>query len=275
MAYNNRKLLDIVNGQGYLLQEAVEHLVRRGDRQQVGAWSMVSREHYWEHANRQQSGYVDLIIDSDEFVGVVECKRYAQETPWIFLCPKSAPPEMGYSSLHWAYRSQHDDIGTGFDKFLHRPGSYVANFCVVDGQAKEKPMLERVAGNLFYSVEALAAQYMSLPNLQGGASVFLPIIITTAQLYVCKYDNKEIDPVSGTLQLDHAQFETVPFIRFHKVFTNTDIDLDSIERFSEIEERQSQTVIVVQAGSLARFLSECKDLRLPRHVHRWPWHKQV
>ncbi|MCC6454457.1 MAG: hypothetical protein IT328_05900 [Caldilineaceae bacterium] len=273
MPYDNKALIGVVNSQGYLLQQAVEHIVRTGNGTQINQWNVVSSEHYWENTDREQSGYIDLLIRyaSDGIMGVVECKRYAEETPWIFLCPDDEPADVRYSSLYWAHKTRQFGNKMGFYEFVYCPTSRAAKFCIVRGQAKEKPMLERIAGELLYSVEALAKQYSSLPNIPSGSSIFVPIIVTTAQLYICKYDQQNIEPESGTLNLDHAQFEKVPFIRFHKVFTNTDVDLNSIEQFSEIEKRQSQTVMVVQINSLSEFLSSRHNLTSPGGVMRMPW----
>lgn len=274
MAYDDAKLLDIVNGQGYLLQQTIEQQVRSRPKSVYGDsdWRVLSSEHYWQHPTVERRGYIDLVIEHHNgIVGVVECKRVGEDTPWIFLCPKDESNETMLSAMNWGYVDRgHVNNRKGLSDFNHKPPSSQVRFCVVPGQANDRAMLERVAGDLLYAVEALAAQHISIPASTSGGICFLPIIVTTAQLHVCTYDPQTIDPAKGELSPSNATFAKAPYIRFHKVFTETDVDLSSVESLGAIEKKQRQTVMVVQASALSEFLSECDAPTVPKHS-KWPW----
>jgi hypothetical protein len=66
-----------------------------------------------------------------------------------------------------------------------------------------------------------------------GHHVFIPIIVTTAHLKVCKFDPKDVDLETGEIPFAKATLTDVPFLNY--VFALT-------ERFQDFESRKSKHV---------------------------------
>jgi hypothetical protein len=84
-----------------------------------------------------------------------------------------------------------------------------------------------------------------------------PVVVTNASLSICRFDPGNIRIEDGTLDVAHAQIETVPFIRFRKtlatVFPNRQLnDLRAANRARE------RTIFVVTAAHIAAFLKGWK-----------------
>ena len=89
--------------------------------------------------------------------------------------------------------------------------------------------------------------------------VYLPVIVTTAALKVCAYDNPALDLPTGTLKT--ATFEDGEFTRFRKQVGATPTALSDAK--SPVEARvvanaKESTVFVVSVNHLNRFLDYFK-----------------
>jgi len=128
------------------------------------------------------------------------------------------------------------------------PASFVSSFGVVPGQNdKDRPSLEKTSSDLVNSVESFAMGYPHQVT-GNGAARYVPMIVTNADLFVCKMDISEVDLVHGKLERGHGEFTAVPYVRFQKSFGTIFSD-------EAAHDWDQKTVLVVQAASLTTLLA--------------------
>lgn len=242
----------IVNASGFLFQLRVEHEVRAKELHH--RWSVLANEHPWHDVSSGSSGYIDLVLSKVNVRLVIECKR-SRDAKWVFLVPKGEPsgklvrcmkinsPSLG--EFKWVWENAYVE-----------PETYLSSFCAVRGSGEgQAPMLERLCQNLLDSLESLAIEEIQLAcrDTYGHTYVYVPLVVTNADLQICEFDTKEISLDDGTIDL--AEFEAVPFIRFHKSLaakSNPHLTLNTIQQANYDKRR---TVLVVQASYLSQLLS--------------------
>jgi len=76
-------------------------------------------------------------------------------------------------------------------------------------------MLERIAAELVEATKALATEeYYLKKDEKFYLNVFYPIIVTTAELKICKFDPNNVSTKDG--EIDNCEFENVLFLRLRK-----------------------------------------------------------
>jgi len=135
-----------------------------------------------------------------------------------------------------------------------------SSFCVIRGSGEnDEPMLERVAGKLMRSIENLASEELLLCPIFEDAWLYIPVIVTTAELILCEYDPRKADLVSGEIKENDCDFRSVDFLRFQKsLFTSLSmmnkIKFDKIADLKKSNEASQRTVFIVHASGLIEFL---------------------
>lgn len=261
-------LKKLVNKSGFPLQIGLENEFNKVSNET--GWRVFSIEHAWKNEDTGSSGFIDLVIENQAKYSkiVIECKR-VQDTNWIFLIPEnSTNKENGakqwLSASNWQGKSGADYFDW-FDGAI-LPLSYESQYCVVQGQDNDRPLLERLASILVETTEAFAKENYLYPRRNfdmtpGFLCLYLNMIVTTADLKVCRYNPDNISLVNG--KLDQMGFETVPFIRFRKQLSNKKIELN--EKATPILgnpflhnayiEAKKNTVFVVHSTELISFLN--------------------
>lgn len=245
----------LVNASGFMLQMAVEHAVETS--QNSHGFAIEGREHPWHHA--ELSGFIDLIFGRGTIRLVCECKR-SRDANWVFLVEHN-DPEASRARLRWIHSRKSQRL-SGWDDFPLTTRSPEALFCVVRGQGEnDTPLLERVASRLIMSVEALSDEEERLRDAaeeRDSSRVYIPMIVTTAQLWVYRYRPDAIDLSNG--MVDSGQAEEVPCVRFRKAFTTSaDVSPSTqgempYQRFRRISREQERTVLVVNSAALPGML---------------------
>jgi hypothetical protein len=156
----------IVDSSGFAFQLAVERFVGAAE----SPFTVLTTEHAWTHPRTGDRGFADIVLaDAKGTRLVVECKR-ARGGRWVFLRPdergvllrhRLAPSAVEKSEqviMHWtAVDSTRNAIGT--DQVPFRPPSAYSAFCIPQGFSEgQKPMLERLAGELVLATEAIAGR---------------------------------------------------------------------------------------------------------------------
>jgi hypothetical protein len=268
MGGTDKSLLDIVNASGFLFQLRVEHELQTSyNRHQ---WQIVGREHRWVHPKSGAEGFIDLLLNAGRERMVLECKR-VREANWVFLAWEGSMEAVERARLLWTYRGRGLQAMAAWDELAARPESLESPFCVVRGQGeKGTPMLERLAGILLSSLEALAQQELQLPPEHSYENVYIPLIVTAAELRVCRFSLEEIDLKTGQLPEDEAEFLTVPFLRFRKGLATNLVPKERPKNLEEANQESERTVFIVQAQELAGFLQQFQLGPLDIH-DGWPW----
>ena len=258
-------LRDLANASGFVLQLGLEHQIRqtRADH----GWDILSREHPWSSGS--SSGFVDLIIGQGIVRLVIECKR-PRDGAWLFLAPAGAPPTRRFR-CQWAQGSRDKSDLVGWDEFLLAPDSPEADVCIIRGTGeKDRSLLERIVGGLIESFAPLALEELNTLAWVDGYNELLhvPVIVTTAKLYLCRYDPQDLHLEDGTL--GSASFEPVPFVRFRKSLAHSQSPYASIVDIGAIARDKERSVLIVNPTELAPLL-KVLDVKPRGGFQRAPW----
>jgi hypothetical protein len=143
-------------------------------------------------------------------------------------------------------------------RFKAKSSSPEAGFCVIRGQDKDsKPMMERIASDLVDAAESIALEeikYEKPGNLFEFLRICSPVIVTTAEIIVCKFDPSEISIENG--EISNAQFETVPLVRFRKSLTTELPSSLNPRNLAEAIKAKERTVFIVNASNFVSILNK-------------------
>jgi hypothetical protein len=249
-------LTRLVNQSGFPLQLAVEQVVQA----QAGpsGWSVLYREHGWRHPDGQ-SGFIDLVLE-DQYgssVLVVECKRVL-EADWLFLETTPAVPPTLRTRLWATNTPNHGREHSGYFDALAKPESTESMYCVVAGQdAKARPMLERIAGEVASATESLAFEEQSLIKKRGyGLRMYVSVVVTTARLHVSQFDPNDIALETG--EAHAVTHREIPWIRFRKQLSSdfAVTPQNAAWDFSELALAKEKQLFVVQIQAFASFMKQ-------------------
>lgn len=84
--------------------------------------------------------------------------------------------------------------------------------------------------------------------------IAVPVIVTTTDLHVCRFDPGSVSPEKGEIAKGAAQFEKVAAMRYRKSF-----DVEShpgANGIGALEQYAQRSVSIVTAGHLADWLEE-------------------
>jgi len=261
--------LSIVNASGFAFQLSLTELVRASAHKHQ--WDVTTTEHGWQDGATPR--FIDFVLSRSWVRLVVECKR-PQSANWVFLVPdpkrrRRAEPSASFRALYLRNHDTKDGtVGVcGLTNMHQWPVSWESAHCALLGHAKgERPMLDRLAAELVRSAEAVAAQSWGLDSLRQVrgynapvpvVSGYLPVIVTTAQLRVCRFDPEVVPLDTGHLPADGAEFEVVPYVRYRKSFDAPTIAHgDQRHDIGELEAAAQRSVVVVNALHFIDWLTQ-------------------
>ena len=226
----HEEILKQLNKSGYPFQLRVEQEVVA--TYQDHGWLLAGREQPWSTPDGG-SGFIDIVLAHNHFTTyrlVLECKRIKgddqRQLNWIFLLPGGTSRTTSSSCLEvegngdrtssppaWNDMRIWEDVRVS-------PESYQAEFCVLPSDEQRKsPILESLAVECLRSVSGLANEEVNV--MSKGYAQYLrlfitPVIVTNADLAVCRFDPNSIKIEDGTLDASNTEIEIVPFIRFRK-----------------------------------------------------------
>jgi len=263
-----KKLTSIVNASGFVFQLAVERHVKKS--MEKHRWSILGREYPWHEPKADESGFIDLILGRGSERIIMECKR-TRDAQWVFLLSDKREEFVSRILCQWLEgMKRRPDMELyllwGYHDFIAHPQSAEAAFCTVRGSGeREKPMLERIAGKLMQSVTSiLDEEKNSITREEYARRIYVPVIVTTAKLYVCIFDPGKVPLESGTISHneDETDIKEVPWVRFRKALATSITEDPGKMKY----DRQS-TVMVVNANQLIDFLCHLEIL----DVEPTPW----
>jgi len=270
MSENKESLLNIVNASGFLFQLRIEKEIKAMDHYGTGKWIIAAQEHRWFDLQGESDGFIDLVLKAGIMRMVIECKRVT-DANWVFLIP-DGHREMARTRVRWTLRNPNNASIADWHDFHISPPSPEAAFCIVRGQGeKDTPMLERLSSLVLRSVESLADQELGFTSRSGGEPcVYFPVIITNATLLVCRFKSEKIDISTG--QIDDADFEEVPCVRFRKNLSSSTPDSKPQETLEKTNQANERTILVIHSDDLAATLNEW-DLPYSHSNAPWPWER--
>ena len=268
------ELTSIVNASGFLFQLGVQHSIDASNSKhkfEIEAW-----EHPWHWQDR--SGFIDLILGRSSVRLVCECKR-SRDANWIFLV-ENGHEKYDRARLRWLYHGS-PGLQSGWHDFYLTTEAHESAFCVVRGHGEnQQPMLERIAALLVDSVDGLAeeeAHIIARSSSGDGLRIYVPIIVTNAHLWICKYDPTTIDLSSGLVE--NAEYTTVPYVMFRKALSTipterpSQSDAAPYQQFRHWSNEQDRTVLVVNAASFVSILTAWRDAVI-RDTGYMPWRNE-
>jgi hypothetical protein len=150
------------------------------------------------------------------------------------------------------------------------PESPESEFCIIRGHGENtESVLERLARHVLSSTEALALEEMGLRrySTQDKLGLFVPIIVTSADLKTSKCEPKNISLSDGTIS--DPEFETVPWVRFRKSLSTFNGDKSTFTELNKISEKEQRSIFVINSMHLSNFLKQWK--LEPSQFGTYPW----
>jgi hypothetical protein len=230
------------------------------------AWKVAAREYPWR--NNDTRGFIDLILWKNTTRLVVECKR-TKDASWVFLALWNKPEERFRCCwADYAQRRPH----AGWLDFSVLPASPAADFCMVRGQGEnEVSLLERICSTLISAVDSLAVEelHMAAASQYPSLTFYLPVIVTTAKLYLCVADPKKISLGNG--MIPEAEFQSVPYIRFNKSLATQLPEGARPRELSAAASERERSIFVVNADHLVDFLRAIYAGPPTNRFEKLPW----
>ena len=138
---------------------------------------------------------------------------------------------------------------------------------------RSQDLLEKTAAELVRATEALARQEYAINDRvrqgvttlnKGLSRVYVPMIVTTAQMYICDADYQSVDMQTG--EVPNSSATAAHVVRFRKSLGGGDHKgwaARSVEQFAEWSER---SVVVVQAAAFLDLLRQWDLGQLPHYL---------
>ncbi len=266
-ASNKDRLSGLVNASGFPFQMAVETSIR----QSAGTrWTILASECPWHDHATNKGGFADLVVRRHVApTWVIECKR-PRGGEWVFLVPDGESEKVAKFRCLWASKGREGNLQIGWDELDFKPESLESSFCVVRGSGEgHLSLLERLAAQLVQSVDCLAQEDINdLDYMARDIGIYMPIIVTTAALFTCRFDPAKISLATG--MLPQSTFEAVPLVRYRKAFAPTAPPGEPSPRgLPGMVRSRERSVLVVHAESLIDTMHEA-DL-ITTDIMHVPW----
>jgi hypothetical protein len=266
MAETKDTLTDVINASGFLFQLRLEEEIRKSrPASPLGEWQQIAKEHKWIDSLDGKEGFIDIVLEAGGITRlVIECKRVT-DASWLFLVPYDVN-ETRRGQFLW---TESKDNTFDWHNFNFNPSSLESAFCIVRGQGeKDTPLLERLSSLLLRSTESLANEELRLAKQERKIRIYLPVIVTNAVLYACRFNISDINIHTG--KLSESDFKEVPFIRFRKNLSSTIRSESPFNiNLNEINQQNERTVLIIHAKELTTTL---RNLDVPYTLNApWPW----
>jgi hypothetical protein len=246
----------IANSSGFPLQLRLAHEANSSSR-----WGVFLEEHPWQSPETNAEGFIDLVLLDEHRVQtmVIECKRVRQSS-WVFMIPRLDCRKRTHARLWYS-----DQLSDSWNEFgwsdWQGIASHEAKYCAIPGQEQgRRNLLERTAAELIEATESFAWQEKELADnvpqtMRAFRKIYIPVIVTTAELKVTCFDPSTIALEEGDLPNDTA-FTTVPYVRFRKSLTSRISPESSVDKVYDLHMASERSVFVVNAENFNDFLGD-------------------
>ncbi len=258
----------LANASGFPFQIWLGSYIDRTSEQH--GWQVLTSEIRWINQRTGREEFADLVLRHKRqwaLRAVVEVKR-VREGVWVFLRSDQSPEQkvqrfrafVCCADTSGAIRARWmDGYRTSGEECL------VSSYCVVRGQGKERPMLERVASYILLATESIGEREAKLRDV--GRLYIFPIVVTNARLVVHTFNPEQVDPQSGELR--ESQFIEVPYLLFRKSIGTVYSTGKQPRYLSDLNAQDERDVLIVNSMHIIDALRmivrfEVKDMFLQR-----------
>jgi len=254
----------LVNDSGFPLQIAMEKASYEAFGFDLG---VMRSEFPWANGTYGTSGYLDLFLSIGASRFVVSAKR-VRESDWIFLQEDSAPAETIEARAYWRMRRERE-LG-GWSKVSLFPAMPDAPYAVIPGTKDRPAMLERECALLIHALEAVAFQEDRLAQKEDpGLRLYHPVLVTTANLHVCRLPAGSVDLKSGEAPVSTMGLAEIPVVRLTKAFTPP-LGTEGGSDLYQLAQGLERTVFVVTATHFVQFMKDLEVTKRGLPIHQ-PW----
>ena len=274
-----KNLKSIVNASGFVFQLSIMDNIQRTIEKH--GWEILVSEHPWCNHSNGDEGYIDIVLKKNRDRLVIECKR-TKDASWVFINPNDKHDRVNLVRSLWSLSSKISNeqmpsepaykINSGWYNFSVKPESPESSFCSIRGSGeKDKPFLERICGQLLKAVDCLLVEEMEIEEKKrkiiNFPSIYIPAIVTNAELKLCHFDPKSVSLSDGRLK--DADFKTVPFLRFRKSLTTVLSPSASPANINEANIDKQRTILIINSEYLCEVLENIELIK----PDVWPWER--
>jgi hypothetical protein len=266
---DSERFTDAINQHGFGLTGAVVEELKRLFDAQKSEWLLEARE-FPVHINGENTR-IDILLRSSKDVRyrlVGECKRVNPEFhDWLFL-------DSGIVARNWVERFVVEAVSKLYATYqadgvslkpMQEGYSHVA-LAVRKKEGKggygDTEPIEKAASQLMRGVNGMAMLLSENPQLmRSDSTVFLlPILFTTAKLFVLKGPLIDVDLLTGDLDKSKCDFEEVPslYYQYHSspgIKHSLDAKFQNNELPRLMQSEFVRTIAVVNSAAIGEFMS--------------------
>jgi len=249
---NSKNLSETVNQSGFPLQIGLAHHVDETSTHH--GWRVLYTEHAWKNIANENGGFIDIVLQdkSGTSLMILECKRVL-ESSWTFLYPSTQVNSRRHVKS-WVTHYISGNIGLyGWTDLTLEPRSPESQYCVIRGQDKSNPLIERIGSELISATEALASEEQPYhARSRNALRRYFSVIVTTANLKLCSFNPNDVSISDGMIK--NPKFEDMPYVRFRKQLSTQPPKPDFTAGLAGIAYAKEHTVFVVNSEAMIDFL---------------------
>lgn len=273
-------LFNALNEQGYLFQEACEHALKKSEK--VTGWEVRASE--YPISLEGQDTKVDIVLrsktqSSPELYALVECKRADPEYIYWLFGTHGQFGDALCSALGLECRETRSDRPYQANRLLEELHfKFVTDDAInwlearrSSGRRASTPQnIENAFGQVLKGVGGFAQEQLDQRSKSRAVfkTFFVPVVVTTASLYVASYKPEDIDLSTGRIGKDKVVFdpqgrsaEEEPWVLVDYGVGENVAPKPIPEKYhgvdpAELQKHKIRSIFVVNSRSLVRFFSK-------------------
>jgi hypothetical protein len=273
-------LFNALNEQGYLFQEACKYALEKYE-QETG-WEVKAYEYPVSLAGEDTK--VDIVLQAKrqsppELYALVECKRADPSyIYWVFGAPGLPFGDASCSTLGLECRETGSDrpyktnrllTRLHFELLTHAAESWLEVKRNSAKRASTPQNIENAFGQVLQGIAGFAYEQSNQRHKSRNLfqTFFIPVVVTTASLYVAYYETKDIDLATGKISKDKVLFgpQNLPAEEYPWVLVDYGVgenvapqpipkEYHGVDP-SELQKHKIRSIFVVNSESLVNFFS--------------------
>lgn len=252
-----KELLSPLGSSGFPFQTAAAAVIRS-----VGPFA-IEEEVAWQDSDGVHR-FLDIVASIGQITICIECKALRGEN-LVFLLPRGRGRSQT-ADVHAVHLARFQD-STRRPAVMHgvsqtAPVSQESVYCIAIGKTSgEGRLIEREAQPLVRGAEEYArdrCRQFRPDDCQPQSLLCIPVLLTTARLFVAEYDPLSISLEDGIYRAREEHIRRVPFVRFAKQFTA-----------HGAERTRLRTVIVAHSAYLRELVCDLGNVIVAPWVESW------